>query len=113
MPAESSPSNSRSCHCRTTSAAATDSTPHVIENGLLDAFVVTQTGGNAPLFDKIFAGLTVPGLGGNVNGTTIRGSGLVRNANSGLQGALTSNNVGSLAAFLETMNQLTGVNAAC
>ena len=49
----------------------------IFANGFLDAFNVTRTGGNAPLFDKLFAGLTVPGQGA-VDGVTVRGSDYAR-----------------------------------
>ncbi len=39
-------------------------------NGFLNAFNMTRAGGNAPLFDQLFNGLTVPGKG-PVNGTTV------------------------------------------
>src|SRR5207253_142287 len=45
---------------------------NIFENGLLSAFQTTQAGGNAPLFDTIFRGISLGGL--VVNGTTVRGS---------------------------------------
>ena len=62
---------------------------NVFENGILDAFKTTQAGGNAPLFDKIFAGI------GGV-GTTISGSDYVR-SNAAMQAYLAQNNVGGFA----------------
>ena len=35
---------------------------NIFENGVLDAFKVTQTGGNAPLFDQIYKGVNFFGL---------------------------------------------------
>ncbi|PYS29492.1 MAG: hypothetical protein DMG11_08800, partial [Acidobacteria bacterium] len=49
---------------------------NIFENQILDAFQVTQAGGSAPLFDRIFNGLNL-GLG-RVNGTTVRGSASLR-----------------------------------
>src|SRR5207247_9115812 len=51
--------------------------PNIFENGILDAFNVTRAGGNAALFDRIFNGLTVTGVG-VVNGTTLTGSQALR-----------------------------------
>jgi hypothetical protein len=36
---------------------------NIFENGILEAFLITQAGGHAPLLDRIFRGLNVPGLG--------------------------------------------------
>ena len=35
---------------------------NIFESGVLDAFLVTQAGGNSPLLDQIFNGLNQPGL---------------------------------------------------
>ena len=67
---------------------------NIFENGILDAFLVTQAGGRAPLFDKIFAGIS--GVG-----STITGSDFVRGFST-TQSFLASNNVGGLANFLNT-----------
>lgn len=80
---------------------------NIFENGLLDAFVVTQAGGNAPLLDRIFNGINVAGLG-VVNGTTIRGSDAMR-AISLTQGYLSGNNVASFAEYLNTNTAFTNV----
>ena len=56
---------------------------NTIENGILDAYKITQRGGNAPLFDKLFVGL--PG----VDGVRVTGSDFVRANSSGLQGLST------------------------
>lgn len=77
---------------------------NIFENGILDAFRITQAGGNAPLFDKIFLGL------GGVNGTTVHGSDLVRSNNGGMQGFLANNDVAGFANFLNSTPQLTGQN---
>lgn len=68
-------------------------------NGFADAFNVTRAGGQAPLFDKLFNGLAVPGQG-NVNGTTIRGSDYAR-ANSTFASYLANGNAG---AFINNLN---------
>ena len=49
---------------------------NIFESGVLEAFLVTQAGGNSPLLDRIFNGLNL-GLGA-VNGTTVTGSQSVR-----------------------------------
>lgn len=56
-------------------------TPNVIENGILDAFVMTRSGGNAPLFDQMFRGINFPGAG-VVNGTTLTGSQALRQSSA-------------------------------
>lgn len=75
---------------------------NIFENGILDAYLITQAGGNAPLFDRIFAGLS--GVG-----TTISGSDLMR-TNPNTQGFFANNNPGGLANFISNTNQFTGVN---
>ena len=46
---------------------------NIFENGILNAFNITDAGGNSPLLNQIFKGLNIPGVG-VVNGTTITGS---------------------------------------
>ena len=70
---------------------------NIFENGLLDAFLVTQAGGNAPLFDRMFRGLNL-GLG-SVNGTTVTGSASLR-AFATTRSALANNNIGDFASYL-------------
>jgi hypothetical protein len=76
------------------------------ENGLLDAFNVTKGGGNAALFDRIFTGLTVPGVG-LVNGTTLTGSMALRQF-SGTRNFMANDNVRGLANYLNTNSSFTG-----
>jgi hypothetical protein len=71
----------------------------IFSNGFLDAFNVTRAGGNAPLFDKMFAGLAVAGRG-NVDGVTVRGSDYAR-ANSTFATYLSEGRVGT---FLNNLN---------
>ena len=73
----------------------------IFANGFLDAFNVTRTGGQAPLFDKLFAGLAVPGQG-TVNGASVRGSDYVR-SNSTFAGYLANGNVGRLRQRLNSL----------
>jgi len=80
----------------------------ITSNGILDAFNVTRYGGMAPLFDKLFAGLTVAGQGA-VNGTTVRGSDYAR-SNSTIAGYLANGNVGAFANFVNTTATGTNVN---
>ncbi|MBS1830579.1 MAG: carboxypeptidase regulatory-like domain-containing protein [Acidobacteria bacterium] len=80
---------------------------NIFENGLLDAYLVTQAGGNSPLLDRIFNGINVAGLG-VVNGTTIRGSDAMR-AISLTQGYLSGNNVATFAEYLNTNTAFTNV----
>src|SRR5579871_1709489 len=77
-------------------------------NGILQAFNITRAGGQAPLFDQLFAGLTVAGQG-VVNGTTVRGSDYAR-ANSTIAAYLANGNVGAFANFINTTPTGTNVN---
>lgn len=79
---------------------------NVFENGLLEAYRITQAGGNAPLFDRLLMGLNVPGVG-VVNGTTVRGSDAIR-SNATFQGQLANNNVGGMGSTLNTTDLYTG-----
>jgi hypothetical protein len=83
---------------------------NIFENGIADAFKITQAGGNAPLFDTIFKGVSAGSLG-NVNGTTVHGSDAVR-LNSVLQPYLLTNDVGGLANLINTNTGLTGVRGS-
>ena len=74
---------------------------NIFENGLLDAFQVTQRGGDAPLMDRLFNGFNL-GLG-PVNGQTVTGSASVR-AFSGTRGFLANNQVGGFADYLNTLD---------
>ena len=77
-------------------------------NGFLDAFNITRAGGEAPLFDRLFSGLAVPGQGA-VNGATIRGSDYVRSNSTFLQ-FLANGNVGAFASNLNASSLGTNVN---
>jgi len=79
--------------------------PIVEENGLLQAFNVTKTGGNAPLFNSMLQGLTIPGVG-VVDGTTITGSAAMRQW-SATRNFLANENVRGLADFLNRSNLFT------
>lgn len=78
----------------------------IFENGILDAFRVTQKGGHAPLLDRIFNGISIPGLG-RVDGQRITGSDAVR-YNSTTQSYLAFHNVASFANWLNTTTSYTG-----
>ena len=80
----------------------------IFANGFLDAFNVTRNGGQAPLFDKLFAGLTVAGQGA-VNGSTVRGSDYVR-TNSTFASYLANGNVGAFANNLNSSKLVGNVN---
>jgi hypothetical protein len=80
----------------------------ITANGILNAFNITRVGGQAPLFDQLFAGLTVAGQGA-VNGTTVRGSDYAR-SNSTIAGYLANGNVGAFANFINTTATGTNVN---
>jgi hypothetical protein len=78
----------------------------IFENGILDAFLITQQGGHAPLLDRIFMGLNVAGVG-RVDGVNITGSDAVRGLNT-TQSHLAFHNVGTFADYLSSTNQFTG-----
>jgi hypothetical protein len=79
---------------------------NIFENGILDAFRITQTGGDSPLMARLFQGLSVPGVG-VVDGGSITGSDSVRR-NTTLNAFLAANDVGGFANFLNTNNFITG-----
>jgi hypothetical protein len=81
---------------------------NTIENGIMDAFRTTMAGGNAPLLDKVFNGLNVPGLGA-VNGTTVRGSDAVRNIST-LNAYLVNNDVGGFGQLINSSVYYTNVH---
>ena len=80
---------------------------NIFENGILNAFEVTDAGGNAPLFNQIFKGLNISGVG-LVDGVNITGSQAVRQ-NSTLNAYLLTNNVGGFANFIAYNTFVTGV----
>jgi hypothetical protein len=80
----------------------------IASNGFLNAFNVTRAGGNAPLFDQLFSGMTVAGKG-PVDGVNVRGSDYAR-ANSTMQAYLANGNVGSFANYLNGTPLGTNVN---
>jgi hypothetical protein len=80
---------------------------NIFENGILNAFQITEAGGNSPLLNQIFKGLNIPNVG-VVNGTTITGSQAVRQ-NTTLQAYLLTNNVGGFANFLGSNTFVTGI----
>ena len=66
---------------------------------LLAAFNTTRAGGNSVLFDQMLSGLSLPGGGGTVNGTTLRGSAALRNSTA-TRVFVANGNVGALADYL-------------
>jgi hypothetical protein len=80
---------------------------NIFESGILNAFEVTDAGGNAPLFNQIFNGLNISGVG-VVDGVNITGSQAVRQ-NSTLNAYLLTNNVGGFANFIAYNTFVTGI----
>lgn len=80
---------------------------NIFENGILEAFRITQAGGHAPLLNRIFQGLNVPGLG-VVDGARITGSDAIR-AMSNTQSQLAHHSPAGLANYLNRSPQFTGV----
>ncbi len=82
--------------------------PNIFENGFLNAFNITRAGGNAPLFNQLLNGITLPGVG-TVNGTTLTGSQALRQY-SVTNTFIANGSVGALANFFNTTPTGTGVN---
>jgi hypothetical protein len=80
--------------------------PIVEENGILNAFNITATGGDAALFNQLLSGINVPGAG-VVNGTTLTGSQALR-LNTSTRAFLANGNVQGLADFLNQNSSFTG-----
>jgi hypothetical protein len=79
-------------------------TVNVEQNGIAAATVLTAQGGNSPLFNQIFNGVTFPGIG-TVNGSTLTGSQALLQY-SGTYTFLAGNSAGGLAGFLNTSQAL-------
>jgi hypothetical protein len=83
------------------------------DNGILDAFNLTRTGGNAQLFDQMLKGITLnPGTAaangqGVVDGVTLTGSAALR-GNSSFKTFLANQNIGQFASLLNTSTTGTG-----
>jgi hypothetical protein len=77
----------------------------IFNNGFLEAFNITRSGGNAALFDRMLMGLTIPGAG-TVNGTTVTGSAALRTS------TLTRTNIanGNAGAVADFLNRSTAYN---
>jgi len=80
---------------------------NIFENGILNAFNITDAGGNSPLLNQIFKGLNVPQVG-VVDGVNITGSQALRQ-NTTLQAYLLNNNVAGFANFLGYNTFITGI----
>ena len=78
----------------------------IFKNGFLEAFNITRSGGNAPLFDDMLRGLNIPGAG-VVTGTTVTGSAALR-AFTSTRALIANGNVGGLADFLNRNTSVTG-----
>lgn len=77
-----------------------------LNNGLLDALLVTRAGGEAPLFDTMFAGVNVGGagfgpVGTTVNGVLQRGSDELR-ANTTFRNNIANGNFAGVASSINT-----------
>ena len=71
---------------------------NAIENGILEAFRITQTGGDAALFNQMLNGFNFAGVG-TVNGTTLTGSAALRQF-SGTRTFLANGDPSGLANYL-------------
>ncbi len=73
---------------------------NIFENGILDAFKTTQSGGSAPLFDRLLTGFNL-GLGRIPNAAS--GSASLR-AYSGTRGFFANNDIGGFADWVNRIN---------
>jgi Carboxypeptidase regulatory-like domain len=78
---------------------------NIFENGILDAFNLTRSGNNAPLFDSMLMGLNVIGAG-VVNGTTLTGSQAFR-ISTATRTFIANGDVGAFAAYLNNTTNFT------
>lgn len=81
---------------------------NIFENGILNAFNITRAGGNAPLFDQLLDGITIPGVG-LVNGASLTGSQALRKY-AVTNTMIANGSVGALANFFNTTPTGTGIN---
>jgi len=81
---------------------------NIFENGILQAFIDTRNGLNAPLFDRMLMNLNVTGAG-VVNGTTLTGSQAFR-ISTATRALIANGDVGGFAAYLNNTTNFT--NAA-
>jgi hypothetical protein len=79
---------------------------NIFENGILNAYNITRTGGDAQLFNQMLRGITFPGIG-TVNGTTLTGSAALRQ-NTLFRAFIANGDVGQFANLLNTSTTVTG-----
>ncbi len=77
---------------------------NVFENGIAAATTLTAQGGNAPLFNQLLNGVTIPGVG-TVNGTTLTGSQALLQY-TGTFAFFAGNSAAGLANFFNTTQAL-------
>jgi hypothetical protein len=78
---------------------------NIFENGILQAFIDTRNGLNAPLFDKMLMNLNVTGAG-VVNGSTLTGSQAFR-ISTATRAFIANGDVGGFAAYLNNTTNFT------
>ena len=78
----------------------------MIDNGFLNAFNVTRSGGDAPLFDQMFAGINFPGIG-IVGQAGLTGSAALRRYTN-TRTLLANGSAGGVASFLNSTTNITG-----
>ena len=78
----------------------------MIDNGFLNAFNVTRSGGDAPLFDQMFSGINFPGIGIAGQGGLTGSSALRRYTNT--RALLANGSAGGVASFLNSTTNITG-----
>ncbi len=80
---------------------------NIIDNGLLNAFNITRSGGNAPLFDTLLNGVNIAGVG-VVGQNGLTGSSALRRFTT-TNAFIANGQVGNLANFLNTTAALGGL----
>jgi hypothetical protein len=81
---------------------------NVFENGILDAFKMTRSGLNAPLFDQMLKNINLGGGATTVDGTTETGSMALRQ-NATTRTMIANGDVGAFASFLNSTSAGTNV----
>jgi len=79
----------------------------IVDNGFLNAFNITRSGGNAPLFDTLLNGVSIAGIG-VVGQSGLTGSSALRRFTS-TNAFIANGQVGNLANFLNTNGNLGGL----
>ena len=81
---------------------------NIFESGVLEAFLVTQAGGNSPLLDQMFNGLNL-GLGRSATVRTGHRLSVLSEINTNTRDFFANNNVGGFAKYLNNTDNFTNI----